>query len=661
MVDSRSTTFPRLTKLSPTARFLRSLRLFLDPLSNKAWRALLTDIDSYDVNEEITAPAQFYPLPLPRTKTTNDSKPPLEKNRTETVINAKNDRSIIVYGTNTGLTILYPRKLQRCERSETPDADSEGDDSSGSKSWVKVGSIISENGLARSFRNDAPADTDKHEITYESYSEPEGSYVQRNARFPWTYSIDIGAKVVGFSFPAAFMDEQLGTLLPWSQNMYIAAVGDDRAIRLISLPLRLPPPCISSNKSATNDFQVQIVRLETGRLQTKSESTKEGWYLIVGTTAGLAPGTAFLWNTEIYPNGQLGEPSLLPVSLAGCNTSEILIGIRSVSPMALLSDAEDAINLFVAQRLRGVVHVLHLDPFRGLQVSKKTLWTPMVGSKGDEAAVQRPGYYLDLRKRILDMKLEFRRGESDWIYRLWTLLDDGEYGYWDLMTNAATLQHDGYCSKDSGVFQKDDTEHNGSIVVAPMPSDTSGTVRLVRHNSDLKIIGSNEKFHISLGVLLSHHSNQLSFSSFTNVEGTQRAVMTEYNKRFTILEFNLSGSSTKTYFQEYEDSKKLHDPFLEAVERRQRLVKRQEGRRQEIIILTAKLQRQRLSATPRKAKRDKKGKSKASVENDDLGKEDGMEVEHQEPGGQSFRPGPGSFGLFLLEEDEDEDGDIEMS
>ncbi|KAK6538009.1 hypothetical protein TWF694_010902 [Orbilia ellipsospora] len=200
MADAPDTKLPTVIKLSPKVRLL-----------------------SYKLRDEVTAPAQYYPFLLPPTGTQNTNGTP---GRTS-------DRSIIAYGTKTGITILYPKRSR--PREQGPKAHQNGETTQG---------VI-------------------NNFDYESYSESEDKRTARNIRFPWKYSIDLGNSVTEIAFPSAssVIDHEIEAEEPWCKNLYISAITEDGVVHLISLPLSLPPPGVFSNNHPSPKFPVHMIAL----------------------------------------------------------------------------------------------------------------------------------------------------------------------------------------------------------------------------------------------------------------------------------------------------------------------------------------------------------------------------------------------------------------
>ncbi|KAK6536225.1 hypothetical protein TWF281_000468 [Arthrobotrys megalospora] len=243
MADAPDTKVPVLARLDPRARLL-----------------------SYVVKDDITAPAQYYPYPLPRIKKPESANGITNGNGLATSNEKGNDRSVIIYGTKTGLTLLYPRRSRVC-RGQAPSrsanevnetrADMEMDVDGGS--WI-VFHDSDTKPLTDPLRKQTPVKAPK----YESYSEPEEYDIQRNARFPWKYLVELGSPVVEFAIPGASHSVPEYAYLeshPWLEKMYIAAITADGKAHLVILPLRLPPPGISSADIASNDFPVHTILL----------------------------------------------------------------------------------------------------------------------------------------------------------------------------------------------------------------------------------------------------------------------------------------------------------------------------------------------------------------------------------------------------------------
>ncbi|KAF3916840.1 hypothetical protein ABW20_dc0109464 [Dactylellina cionopaga] len=187
-----------------------------------------------------------------------------------------NDRSLIVYGSKTGLTILYPTRSRpfRPATPRSPDfikvefnESNDGSDlevlsmSTSSEDWV----IYENPEDAILIQRCTTPSTDSEDEQYESYSEPEEYNIQRNTRFPWKYSINLGSPVTNFAFPGASipMFGQTGreSHKPWLDKVYIAAITEDGTTRIITLPLRLPPPGASFPSLNSSEFPVDITVL----------------------------------------------------------------------------------------------------------------------------------------------------------------------------------------------------------------------------------------------------------------------------------------------------------------------------------------------------------------------------------------------------------------
>ncbi|KAK6516504.1 hypothetical protein TWF506_006411 [Arthrobotrys conoides] len=250
MTDAPDTKVPVLVKLNSRARLL-----------------------GYTVKEDITAAAQYYPYSIPRNKKPESESTDKATNDNDTAtytlhVEEGNDRSIIIYGTKSGLTILYPRRCRlregntsRSNSRETSGMDRNGD----SEMDVDGGSWVifcdSEGELPEEpLRKKTYAKPPK----YESDSEPEEYRIQKNARFPWKFLVDLGSPVIEFAVPGPSHSVPEYAYLaprPWLEKMYLAAITADGKAHLIILPLRLPPPGVFSNKLESNEFPVHTMLL----------------------------------------------------------------------------------------------------------------------------------------------------------------------------------------------------------------------------------------------------------------------------------------------------------------------------------------------------------------------------------------------------------------
>ncbi|KAF3926454.1 hypothetical protein AA313_de0206871 [Arthrobotrys entomopaga] len=231
MADAPDTKLPLIIKLSPKTRLL-----------------------SYKLQDEVTASAQYYPFLLPPTGTSSAN--------WNSNIRRTNDRSIIAYGTMTGITILYPRRSRPSDQE------------------LKA----HENGKAT--REKGTIDN----LEYESYSEPEDQRIVRNIRLPWKYSIDLGSPVTEFAFPSAssVIDHEIEAEEPWAKKLFISAITEGGIVHLISLPLSLPPPGVFSNNHPSPKFPVDIITLArstTPHLQLPPRGLSMDFMYRVATTS----------------------------------------------------------------------------------------------------------------------------------------------------------------------------------------------------------------------------------------------------------------------------------------------------------------------------------------------------------------------------------------
>ncbi|KAF3090438.1 hypothetical protein TWF569_004037 [Orbilia oligospora] len=253
MADAPDTKVPILVRLNSRARLL-----------------------SYTVKEDITAPAQYYPYSIPRSK-----KPESESTGDATNLNdtatshvEENDRSIIIYGTKKGLTILYPRRCRLSEGVCSPRSTNEesfGTDGDGDMDMdVHEGGSAIPSDLEGKLPEEPPRKkTYTKAPKYESDSEPEDYSIQKNARFPWKFLVELGSPVIEFAVPGpshSAPEYNYLEFLPWLEKMYLTAITADGKVHLIILPLRLPPPGVSSNQLGSNDFPVHTMLLSPRKL-----------------------------------------------------------------------------------------------------------------------------------------------------------------------------------------------------------------------------------------------------------------------------------------------------------------------------------------------------------------------------------------------------------
>ncbi|EWC44595.1 hypothetical protein DRE_06676 [Drechslerella stenobrocha 248] len=571
MADATYTKAPAITKLNPKTRLL-----------------------SYTLRaSHLTAPAQYYPCPLPRVRVnTTQSAKLQEGSQGETATAYPSDRSIVVYGTKTGLTILYPRRIRHCGAQHLRAASAQCTD------WEEIGAnsdvemaedgdcVVyehTENGPTASPHAAPGFDSGGYETDYESHSGSEEYSFQRNIGFPWKYSIDLDSAVTEFALPRIpdFVDEQSGPgFRPWLlQKVYITAITEDGAVRLIVLPFRLPPPGVSSTRHISPEFPVNITHLKHGiRGQTRPRGICLGLLQRLPYSVGSTNnGQIYIWNAEILPNGQIGRQAQVVGRLQRFNTSEIAVDLHYLGDVTSVENPSNTLALHIVHKLNGLVKVLHLDPFEGGFKEKVTLWTPTKGETQYKFGESRSlPFYLESRKKILAIQSIFHdkhRGGRP--YELWTILEDGKYGHWDMAAKSPRFQQCGYCSK-GGVPQpvgrsEDEVGHSASIVFSAdfLYGLNLRDIYITRYDNVLRINGpEGESFELVLGNIFNRDSNQLSCSSFVDPEGTRRLLMTQMPGAYTILEYNLSKNLSKAYFQRDEDGRQIVDPWEVALEAR---------------------------------------------------------------------------------------------
>ncbi|KAK6363001.1 hypothetical protein TWF730_000450 [Orbilia blumenaviensis] len=488
MADAPDTKVPILAKLDSKTRLL-----------------------SYAVKDDITAPAQYYPYLLPEDRKPGSTKSSANRSNQAAPNDEGHDRSIIIYGTKTGLTILYPRQCRLRVRRPSADstnekageADSDDDDGGDitmtldEDIWVEFYGPNGEK-LKDPFRKKANPKAPK----YESYSEPEERGVQRNARFPWKYHVELGSPVAEFAVPGAFHSTPEYAYLashPWLERLYIAAITVDGKAYLIALPLRLPPP-------------VQ------------------------------APGQLYIWTTEIWEEGRAAVTSESLANLPRWNSTDVSLNFRFFEDLMSAHDTQNIITFYATLKQYGVVRPFCINPFEGTFEEAPPLWAPVAPARG------RLPLNMAAKKKILALDLVYPR--------LWAVLEDGGYGYWDLKETRAAFRLHGECSKP----EKADTDVKGSassgdnasiVVITPIGVTNPDPVCMTRFNHLVKTKGPGSDLEFKLGRVLSHARNQFSLSPRTDSEGSRRLVMTEVGNGFTILEFNLS-NAVESYWERQE-------------------------------------------------------------------------------------------------------------
>ncbi|KAK6509229.1 hypothetical protein TWF481_003988 [Arthrobotrys musiformis] len=248
MADAPDTKVPVAVKLTSRARLL-----------------------SYRVKEDITAPAQYYPYSLPRDKKSELTDGATDGNNKDVPHDNGNDKSVIIYGTKTGLTILYPLRcrLRGGQASPQQSTNTKGtgmdaDDSDFEMEMDDGSWVVFRRPDGKLLEEPFPKKVVPNPPEYESYSEPEEYNVQRNARFPWKYSVELDSPVIEFAVPGpshAVPEHAYLESHPWLEKIYITAITADGRVHLVILPLRLPPPGVSSTDVASNHFPVHTILL----------------------------------------------------------------------------------------------------------------------------------------------------------------------------------------------------------------------------------------------------------------------------------------------------------------------------------------------------------------------------------------------------------------
>ncbi|KAF3922761.1 hypothetical protein ABW21_db0209162 [Orbilia brochopaga] len=567
MANSIDTKAPTITNIDPKTRLL-----------------------SYSLQtDHVTAPAQYYPLPLPRSNTLKSTALDVNSNGnngSSDPIQYPNDRSIIVYGTKTGLTILYPRRSRHRRISDlNSDSDIE---------------VIGDNDCV-SYEDQSPPSKlrfsqEDYNLKYESESETEGYSCRRNPRFPWKYSVDLGSPVTEFALPTfdAFLAGTDSISQPWNRSLFITAITEDGAVQLVVLPFRPPPPGVSSTRETSTDFPVDIIWLKpNNRRQPRPR----------GVCMGILQRMVYVWKAGLLSSGQVGKVVSLTSKLPNLNTSEILIDFSCVGLVEPADDTPNTVAFYVARRLNGSAKILHLDPFQGVFKEGPTLLTPAQNEiQRKFNARQSLSGHLEARKKILAMRAILRKQRTgDWLYQLWAVLDDGEYGFWDLAERSPKFQHYGFCSKTRTPSlidnSKDEVNRTASI---SFPIDWPdhlhpAEVCITRYDNMLTIRApEGGNVELTLGKVFNRASNQLSCSSIVNSEGGRRLLMTQMSNGFTILEYNLSSQLSKAYFQRDEDERQLTDPWeaLRASKKEQASHQRRPEWEKELEDLSRKLEQQ---------------------------------------------------------------------
>ncbi|EPS40806.1 hypothetical protein H072_5321 [Dactylellina haptotyla CBS 200.50] len=575
MTDTPCIIAPTILKLNPNARLL-----------------------SYKVRDDITAPAQYYPLPLPlgdhiASKYSKDDTPKLH---------GQIDRSILVYGTRVGLTILYPRRTRLREpEPESPDLEAEDSDresypeipdsESDRGEWVR---IVYENeedeALFNSRLDDLGLNSVEYNTKYEYSSELDDSCATRNTRFPCAYSIEFHNPVVEIAFPKLSLSTD-GE--PLAQRLYISVTTQDGMIRLVAIPFRVPPPGVSSTKNLSKEFPVDIITLKGPN--TPGETEHQVWYIIVGSMGFY--GQVCIWKIRILGNGQLGQSSKFAFNIQNFCTGEITTNLRSIKNSVRFDDSPNTVAFHIAQKLNGTVSVVHLNPFTGAIEHMTTMCAPVL--KGATVLQNLGERILPIplaKERILAIDLLFCRDPpSGLVYQLWAILENGEYGYWDLKKAGPMFQQQGFFQSST---PPNGRRHSASIIVTLRRLDdgTTKPVCIARFNRTIQCSGTAKDFRYKLGEILSHHSNTLSRSPFVNVDDTQRLVMTEMFRGFMILEYNVSSDSSETYFHKNGRESTVPDsPWKRAVEGRKKIDRNRLRGEREIEQLSRMLHNQQFS------------------------------------------------------------------
>ncbi|KAK6536226.1 hypothetical protein TWF281_000469 [Arthrobotrys megalospora] len=245
-----------------------------------------------------------------------------------------------------------------------------------------------------------------------------------------------------------------------------------------------------------------------------------------------APGQLYIWSAEVWGEGQAGLPSETVANVTRCQSADISLSFRYFDDLTSTEDTLNTITIHVTLRQYGVVRPFRVNPFKRTFKEKPPLWTPTFGADDQTLPLN-----MAARKRILAVELVYPA--------LWTVLEDGMAGYWNLRETHPTFRSYGDCSKFEipGITVKERSyaNHSASIVIAShIGGMAAHPICITRYDHVVKTRGSSCDLEFGLGRVLSHARNQFSLSSHIDTEGNRRLVMTEVGRGFTILEFNLS-------------------------------------------------------------------------------------------------------------------------
>ncbi|KAF3926528.1 hypothetical protein AA313_de0210355 [Arthrobotrys entomopaga] len=252
--------------------------------------------------------------------------------------------------------------------------------------------------------------------------------------------------------------------------------------------------------------------------------------------------------------------------------SDVMIDLRCFGVTGA-TETPNTFALHIVQKAKRAVNILHVNPFTGTFQHKTSLILP-VTTDGTINLI--PASLSPPRTKIIGIFVLLERDpRNEWIYLLWAILEDGGYGYWNLMEAAPEFQQQGFCSKNDEISSGQSSaqiDHTGSIVVnARIQDETLKYTCITRYDDIVQASGSDYDFEYRFGKLFSHKPNIISHSPFVNSEGTQRLLMTEMFRGFTILEYNVSGDAGETYFHKADLEREGFDCLWErALEKRRK-------------------------------------------------------------------------------------------
>ncbi|KAF3157133.1 hypothetical protein TWF569_004036 [Orbilia oligospora] len=244
-----------------------------------------------------------------------------------------------------------------------------------------------------------------------------------------------------------------------------------------------------------------------------------------------APGQICIWSAEVWGEGNAGVPSKTVANVTHFHSTDVYLTMRFFEDLTPKEDTLNTITVHATLKRHGIIRPFRVNPFKGTFKEKPPLWTPTVGA--EEALPLN----MAARKNILAVELVYPR--------LWTVLEGGVYGYWNLKETHPTFQVYGECSKPERLgtkpMERAYTDHSASIMVTSHAGteDPRG-ICITRYDHVVKTKGPGCDLEFGLGKVLSHTRNQFSLSPHVDSEGNHRLVMTEIGNGFTILEFNAS-------------------------------------------------------------------------------------------------------------------------